>query len=84
MAVLRDKNFNVDYSKCDQCKILSKIWTSLGKNLDNSDPDSCCSGVPGVTCDSDRRVTGIYWSSRGLEGSFDEIEMKNFKSLEHL
>ena len=76
------------------CAIVVDLWKHWGKTttVDRTHPTACCyllgesdqpSGIKGVTCTSDGKVTGLSWSRRSFSGSIPD-SIGNLTSLEFL
>ena len=76
------------------CAIVVDLWKHWGKTttVDRTHPTACCkrfgksdqpSGIEGVYCTSDGKVTRINWSSMGLSGSIPGYigKLTNLRSL---
>jgi hypothetical protein len=71
-----------NYYSTDCCWVV-RSWQRFGKNASFSTdaPKACCTSIPGVTCGSEGRVTGIKWE--GLQGVIPSAlaKLKKLQSL---
>ena len=76
------------------CAIVVDLWKHWGKTttVDRTHPTACCytlgkadqpSGIEGVTCTSDGKVTKIKWPFKKLSGPIPD-SIGNLKNLQTL
>jgi hypothetical protein len=77
-----------------ECFLVVRIWQLMGGSTTVSSTSStaCCfylgstyqtSGIPGVSCTTDGKVTGIQWE-RGIVGGSIPSEIGNLVNLQYL
>jgi hypothetical protein len=84
------KELELQKVEIEQCIWVNQIWEKVSAQKPRA--ALCCSskggksrssGIPGVTCDSDGKVTKIDWTEKGLSGSIPG-NIGKLTSLTHL
>ena len=76
------------------CAIVIDLWKHFGRTttVDQNNATACCyylgesaqpSGIEGVTCTSDGKVTEISWAFKNLNGTIPN-SIGNLKNLQYL